>query len=368
MKLGNYQHHTYREDGKDPKEIKNWRPITLSNCDLKMVTKALAGKMAKVLDQIIDKSQTAYVPGRSVADNLRMNFFYKTYCETNNVNSALISLDAKKVFDSVDHEYIDKTLAAYGFGTKFRRTFRTLNHNKNARIMINGYFSKTIDIERGIKQGDALSCAIFIICIDPLLRSINNNVSIESVRIERGGKLQNINYKGAAYTDDISVICKNNAMSIQQIFKEYERLTLRSGLELNADKTVILILNTNEPKKLKVNYLGTDFEIITVYNIKICGLHFNSDPDQEYNKNVTSKIDKHKIQLKRWSHSHLTLEGKNLIVKTFGLSQLIYNMQTYRFNDIDLKHIEQTIFNFLWSTSENPKGIDRVKRAILKNS
>jgi hypothetical protein len=117
-----------------------------------------------------------------------------------------------------------------------------------------------------------------------------------------------------------------------------------------------------------VNYLGTDFEIITVYNIKICGLHFNSDPDQEYNKNVTSKIDKHKIQLKRWSHSHLTLEGKNLIVKTFGLSQLIYNMQTYRFNDIDLKHIEQTIFNFLWSTSENPKGIDRVKRAILKNS
>jgi hypothetical protein len=43
-------------------------------------------------------------------------------------------------------------------------------------------------------------------------------------------------------------------------------------------------------------------------------------------------------------------------------------MQTYRFNDIDLKHIEQTIFNFLWSTSENPKGIDRVKRAILKNS
>jgi hypothetical protein len=32
------------------------------------------------------------------------------------------------------------------------------------------------------------------------------------------------------------------------------------------------------------------------------------------------------------------MEGKILITKTFGLSQLIYNMQSYGFKDSDLKN------------------------------
>ncbi len=84
------------KEGKDTTDIKNWRPITLSNCDSKIITKALSNKVSKVLDSIIDESQTAYVPGRSVADNLRSNFFMKKYCENKNIESVLISLDAKK--------------------------------------------------------------------------------------------------------------------------------------------------------------------------------------------------------------------------------------------------------------------------------
>ena len=84
------------KEGKDCSDIKNWRPITLSNCDLKIVTKALSNKIASALDTIIDKSQTAYVPGRSVSDNLRTNFYFKQYCDLENKDAVLISLDAKK--------------------------------------------------------------------------------------------------------------------------------------------------------------------------------------------------------------------------------------------------------------------------------
>jgi hypothetical protein len=63
------------KEGNDIKDIKNWRPITLSNSDSKILTKAISLRTSKVLDSIIDTSQTAYVPGRSVADNLRSNFF-----------------------------------------------------------------------------------------------------------------------------------------------------------------------------------------------------------------------------------------------------------------------------------------------------
>ena len=61
------------------------------------------------------------------------------------------------------------------------------------------------------------------------------------------------------------------------------------------------------------------------------------------------------------------MEGKTLIVKTFGLSQIIYNMQSYEFDKEEIKTIERLIFKFLWSTSENQNGIDRIKRSIMKN-
>jgi hypothetical protein len=186
------------KEGKDCKDIKNWRPITLSNCDLKIITKSLASKMARVLDQIIVNSQTAYVPGRSVADNLRSNFFFKQYCKTNKLNAVLISLDAKKAFDSVDHKYIEETLMAYGFGPKLINTFKVLYNKITARILVNGFQSELINIERGVKQGDALSCAIFIICIDPLIRNLNKNAGISPVRVKVKNRLETINFKAAS--------------------------------------------------------------------------------------------------------------------------------------------------------------------------
>ena len=357
------------KEGKDSKDIKNWRPITLSNCDLKIITKSLASKMAVVLDQIIVNSQTAYVPGRSVADNLRTNFFFKQFCKSNKVNAVLISLDAKKAFDSVDHKYIEETLRAYGFGPKLINTFKVLYNKITARILVNGFQSESINIERGVKQGDALSCAIFIICIDPLIRNLNKNDSISPICIKVKNKIDQISFKAAAYADDISVICLNTTEAIQEVFSEYYRLTRLSGLELNADKTEILKLYEEGESEIDFNYMGQIHKIKSVCKIKICGLYFCQDRMDEIKLNVTDKLDKVAKEIKKWSHNHLTMEGKVLIIKTFGLSQVIYNMQVHEFGVKDIVFLERLIFGFLWSSSsvENVRGIDRIKRSIMKN-
>ena len=353
------------KEGKDCGDVKNWRPITLSNCDLKIVTKALSSKMANVLDQIIVNSQTAYVPGRSVSDNLRSNFFLKQHCKSNKQNAVLISLDAKKAFDSVDHQYIEETLRAYGFGPNLINTFRVLYNNITARILVNGFQSEAIKIERGVKQGDALSCAIFIICIDPLIRNINKNKKIIPVKI--GGIMRRIYFKAAAYADDISVICLNTVESIQNVFSEYNKLSQLSGLELNADKTEILKLYEEGQSEIEFSYGNQNHKISTVNKIKICGLYYCREQEEEYKLNVKDKIEKVEIQIKKWSRNHLTMEGKILIVKTFGLSQVIYNMQVHEFKEKEIVYLERLVFGFLWGNAENFRGIDRIKRSILKN-
>ena len=94
-----------------------------------------------------------------------------------------------------------------------------------------------------MKQGDALSCGIFILCIDPLIRNINNDRNIKIISIEMRFTKEKIDYKAGAVADDVGVICGNDLRSIQGVFKQLERLTRRSGLELNTDKTEILLLH-----------------------------------------------------------------------------------------------------------------------------
>ena len=45
----------------DPHLIKNWRPITLLNCDYKIAAKAIAGRIKKVLPKIINEDQTGFL-------------------------------------------------------------------------------------------------------------------------------------------------------------------------------------------------------------------------------------------------------------------------------------------------------------------
>ena len=88
-------------------DIINWRPIRLSNCDSKDFTKALA-LISKVLDVVIDQNRIAYVNGGAVADNIYSIHFMKDHCSLNKKDAVLVSLDARKVFDSVSLSYIEK--------------------------------------------------------------------------------------------------------------------------------------------------------------------------------------------------------------------------------------------------------------------
>ena len=356
--------------GKDLEKIENWRPITLTNCDLKIFTKLLSNRVSKVLDRIISTSQTAYIPGRVVHDNLRVYDFYKNYCSTHDIDGLLISLDAKKAFDSVSHKYLREVLKRYGFSDGFIETVKLLYKDIKANIMVNGYKSVMIKIARSVKQGDALSCALFILCIDPLMRKMEANQEIESIPIPRSN-YSNIKVSGkvAGFADDIGLAVKNNQSTINAIFRDYALFSKLSGIELNIDKTEILKLNviSTNIAFTPVNLRVEDKVIGTSESIKICGVVFSNNRNVAYQTNVLDKIVKLEKQIIRWLPRYLSLEGKITIVKTFGLSQLIYTMQMCEIKQEDVKRIESIIFKFLWNKKwVGNSAPDRIKRDILK--
>ena len=231
-----------------------------------------------------------------------------------------------------------------------------LNSNLQAQVQLNGFMSNRFNVERGIKQGDALSCALFIIAIDPLIRNIENNTQIKSLDLNNQCKLKTL-----AYAEDIAIITDNDNESISQIFSEYMKRTKLSGLTLNADKTEIINLSLSNKNTTETTYNNINFQICHKSAITICGNHLSLDNNDSYQENVLRKIDKLTSQLNRWKGQNLSINGKMIIVKTFAISQLIFTSQFQVIRPKEVKKIEQLCYLFMWNV------IDRVKRSTIKS-
>jgi hypothetical protein len=346
--------------GKDRRYINNLRPISLSNCDIKVITKALTHKFKSILPTIIHPMQAAYVAGRQVHDNIRLINLVKDYCSNDDKSPILISLDAKKAFDSVSHSFISDVLKKYNAPSYFLDIFKLLYRNIQSKVMVNGFPSKSFNIERSVKQGDALSCVLFDLCIDILLRSIYSNNAIPSIRI------MSLHIpKAIAYADDVAVLTYSSG--IQDLFRTYETFSKMSGLFLNADKTEFLNLNAkSDIKEVNFHYDNSSQCIKTVPSIKICGITFSLDNTLEFDSNVKSKIQNLSNALSSWNKRNLSIFGRNLILKTFGLSQLIYSMQNTSFPQDSLDEINKICFQFLWNKKSNKsRAYERVARKTL---
>ncbi len=101
--------------------------------------------------------------------------------------------------------------------------------------------------------------------------------------------------------------------------------------------------------------------------VKVCGIALSNDNKSAYQENIINKIVKLERQLDLWRMRNLTLQGKILIVKTFGLSQLIYSLQSTYIREEELKVIENVIFRFVWNIKKtNPIVSGKIKRDIIK--
>ena len=56
----------------DPNLIKNWRPLTLLNCDYKIATKAIASRIKSMFPKLISHDQTGFIKDRFIGENLRL--------------------------------------------------------------------------------------------------------------------------------------------------------------------------------------------------------------------------------------------------------------------------------------------------------
>ena len=354
------------KEGKDLSKLTNWRPITLSNCDHKLITKTYSKRLSTKVAAAIGEAQTAYLKGRLINDNIRaMAAAVNLGNLEENVEGLIVALDAKKAFDSVSHDYIARCLKKFGC-EDFIPIFKILYADLKTDIIVNGRVVKGYLIKRGVKQGDALSCILFIMCMEPLIKNIEENPQILPLVSTAHGQLP----KTYAYADDVSAVISDDIGSLQALFVEYEALTKNSGLQLNADKTELMKIGSNPVESsYNVNYrLGTH-NVRSKPVVKINGILFQRDRSRMTEANVKLAMDRMDSHFRKWARRGLTTLGKILIVKTFGISQLVYLLQTLTLNETHYKQINAVLYKFIWNRNYLlSKAPERIKRDIMIKS
>ncbi len=81
-----------------------------------------------------------------------------SYCNNNNVCSALLSIDQSRAFDTISHRYMTEVYRFFGFGQNFKNMMDTLGTGRKASIIYeDGEISLEFNLETGRPQGDGPS-------------------------------------------------------------------------------------------------------------------------------------------------------------------------------------------------------------------
>ncbi|KAM7313622.1 hypothetical protein ISCGN_003475 [Ixodes scapularis] len=223
------------KEGGDHSTPNAWRPITLLNTDYKILAAVLVRRLRDILPGLVSPYQTCSVPGRTIFSSLSLTRDVFQYATSRGLRGAFVSLDQEKAFDRLEHHFLFSILRAYGFPADFVRLFEVLYADLVSGLVINGRVTPCFSVARGVRQGCPLSPLLFVLCLDPLLRRINDHPSVRGFPLPGSGSL-----KVSAYADDISLFVRDSD-SLIVIFRLYEDYAALSGARLNTSKSKALI-------------------------------------------------------------------------------------------------------------------------------
>ena len=315
-------------------EINQLRPITLLNCDYKLMSKCVATRLNSALKTTLSSGQLCGREPQNILFGASNILSTLEYINQKDLNAYLVSFDIYKAYDKTSIDFIVKVMKKMNFGPNFISWIKIMHKDVTTKFLLTN-LSRCIDVKFSVRQGDPSAMPLFLINIEPLLLMLREHTS--------GVSVAGVCQQDEDYVDDIELLSSRSSdlFIINNIFTRFEAM---SGTVLNRSKSNILGLG---------GWTGrTDWPLSwlkPVPSLKIFGLQIlptlTDSMIQTWNETVKG-LNK---CLYAWKSRRLTnLSERIFVINVFAMSKLWYIAQIFPIPKEIVKYIRKIVNRFIW--------------------
>lgn len=172
---------------------------------------------------------------RHISSNVRLVLDLIDYSEYLQTDALIMFLDFYKAFDTVEHNFILRTLDCFGFGPNFRQAITMFYKDINSSVMLYPHTTPRFAVQRSVRQGCPLAPFLFLLTVETLSIYILNCKNFEGIELfQRELKITQL-------ADDTALFLKDDKQ-VSPAIALVEEFSGASGLRLNKGKCEILCL------------------------------------------------------------------------------------------------------------------------------
>ncbi|KAG7534390.1 Ribonuclease H-like superfamily [Arabidopsis thaliana x Arabidopsis arenosa] len=339
-----------------PRKMTEFRPISLCNVGYKVISKVLSLRLKKLLPDLISETQSAFVAGRLITDNILIaqeNFHALRTNPACRKKFMAIKTDMSKAYDRVEWSFLRALMLKMGFAQRWVDWIIFCISSVSYKVLLNGSPRGFIRPSRGIRQGDPISPFLFILCTEALVAKLKD--------AELHGRIQGLQISRASpstshllFADDSLFFCKADPTQGREIIDILRTYGEASGQQLNTAKSSVMF--------------GHDVDNTTRNTIKATiGIHRDGGmgsylglPEQIHGSKVqvfSFVRDRLQKRLNTWSAKFLSKGGKEVLIKSVAQALPTYVMSCFLLPKAVRSKLSSAIANFWWKTNENSNGI-----------
>ena len=317
-------------------QCKNYRGISLLNVSYKILTKLIAKRLHPYAEEILGDYQCGFRQNRSTTDQIFTIRCILEKCYEYNIPVHQLYVDYKMAYDSIKRKYLYETLQEFGIPNKLTRMIYVTLNNSRSKVKVQGEYSREFRIRQGLRQGDSLSCMLFNLTLERVIRNINIDTRgtitgyflRETQEPKAIGTFYSQPIQYLAYADDIALLAKSTK-DISKSYIELEDASLQAGLEVNNQKTKYMTLEREERTGEDIKIRNQTFEKVNQFKYLGSILNERNELMIEIKERISAGNRAYFSSQNILKNKNITRETKKTLYKTVIRPAVTYASETW---------------------------------------